>query len=192
MPGDAVLADTDTVEIRPRHLRRQRMKCRVCPRPAIIDLRRHNANFCGEHFIKFCHDQVAKAIKDFSMCEPDDRLLVAVSGGKDSLAVWDMRPPWLRSRPASIDPDGEHSRVSGTTSASLPRKRQLRLIEIDLRDAYGYDDARGGRRHQSGCRARPVGCPSDTSSTLRRSTAATTPSSPSTTSTTRRRCSTAT
>ena len=66
------------------------MKCRVCRGPAVIDLRRHNANFCGEHFTRFCRDQVAKAIDDFDMLGPDDRVLVAVSGGKDSLAVWDL------------------------------------------------------------------------------------------------------
>ncbi|MEZ5379445.1 MAG: tRNA(Ile)-lysidine synthetase [Acidimicrobiales bacterium] len=117
------------------------MKCRVCRGPAIIDLRRHNANFCGEHFIKFCHDQVAKAIKDFSMCEPDDRLLVAVSGGKDSLAVWDM----LTAMGYEADGlyiglgIGEYSDVSGHYVRQFAEERQLRLIEIDLRDAYGYD-----------------------------------------------------
>ena len=59
-------------------------------RPAIIDIRRHNANFCGEHFLKLCRDQTAKAIAQFDMLQPGDRVLVAVSGGKDSLAVWDI------------------------------------------------------------------------------------------------------
>ena len=66
------------------------MKCRVCRGPAVIDLRRHNANFCPEHFVKFCRDQTAKAIGDHDMLQRDDRVLVAVSGGKDSLAVWDI------------------------------------------------------------------------------------------------------
>ena len=30
------------------------MKCRVCREPAVIDLRRHNANFCREHFLQHC------------------------------------------------------------------------------------------------------------------------------------------
>ena len=61
------------------------MKCRVCRGPAVIDLPRHNANFCAEHFLRFCRQQVEKAIGEFDMCTPTDRLLVAVSGGKDSL-----------------------------------------------------------------------------------------------------------
>ena len=66
------------------------MKCRVCREPAVIDIRRHNANFCVDHFLRLCRDQVTKAIDDFDMLNPGDRVLVAVSGGKDSLAVWDL------------------------------------------------------------------------------------------------------
>ncbi|MGA1035649.1 MAG: hypothetical protein ACO3VI_10065 [Ilumatobacteraceae bacterium] len=65
-------------------------KCRSCREPAVIDLPRHNANFCAEHFIQLCLRQMRRAIEDFSMFGPSDRLLVAVSGGKDSLALWDM------------------------------------------------------------------------------------------------------
>ena len=57
------------------------MKCRVCRGPAVIDVRRHNANFCPDHFVKHVDEQVAKAIKEFSMIEPGERALVAVSGG---------------------------------------------------------------------------------------------------------------
>ena len=43
------------------------MKCRVCREPAVIDVRRHNANFCRDHFLRLCRDQVATAIEDFEM-----------------------------------------------------------------------------------------------------------------------------
>jgi len=66
------------------------MKCRVCREPAVIDLRRHNANFCREHFVAHCEEQVRRAIKHFRMIVPDERVVVAVSGGKDSLALWDL------------------------------------------------------------------------------------------------------
>ena len=66
------------------------MKCKVCRGPAVIDIRRHNASFCSDHFIAHVQGQVARAIKEFDMFTSDDRLLIAVSGGKDSLAVWDL------------------------------------------------------------------------------------------------------
>ncbi|MBW3594247.1 MAG: adenine nucleotide alpha hydrolase family protein [Actinobacteria bacterium] len=66
------------------------MKCKVCKGPAVMDIRRHNAAFCKPHFLDHFRNQVARTIKEFSMFTSDDRLLVAVSGGKDSLAVWDV------------------------------------------------------------------------------------------------------
>jgi hypothetical protein len=62
----------------------------VCRAQAVIEIRRHNAGFCQPCFLKHCRDQVVRAIDDFSMMGHDDRVLVAVSGGKDSLALWDI------------------------------------------------------------------------------------------------------
>ncbi|HVM36286.1 MAG TPA: ATP-binding protein [Actinomycetota bacterium] len=66
------------------------MKCKVCRGHAVVDVRRHNAAFCGDHFVDHVRAQVARAIKEFRMFEPEERLLVAVSGGKDSLALWEI------------------------------------------------------------------------------------------------------
>ena len=65
------------------------MKCRKCGGQASIELRRHNAAFCAEDFIEFFRNQVREAIRKFKMFGPDEKVLVAVSGGKDSLALWD-------------------------------------------------------------------------------------------------------
>ncbi len=66
------------------------MKCVTCGEPAIIDIKRHNAGFCAHHFIEHVHRQVERAISSFRLFSENDRLLVAVSGGKDSLALWDI------------------------------------------------------------------------------------------------------
>jgi uncharacterized protein (TIGR00269 family) len=62
----------------------------VCRDHAVVDVRRHNAAFCRDHFLDHVRAQVARTIKEFRMFGPDDRLLIAVSGGKDSLALWDI------------------------------------------------------------------------------------------------------
>lgn len=66
------------------------MKCRKCGGAAALELRRHNAAFCTPHFVEFFRRQVREAIRQYRMLEPDDEVLVAVSGGKDSLALWDV------------------------------------------------------------------------------------------------------
>jgi len=123
------------------------MRCRVCRGPAIIDIRRHNANFCAEHFLKLCRDQVAKAIGEFDMISPGERVLVAVSGGKDSLALWDLLLD------LGHDTDGlylglgigDYSDRSHRYARDFADRRGAKLVEIDLPGDYGYDVAGGAK-----------------------------------------------
>lgn len=123
------------------------MKCRVCRGPAVIDVRRHNANFCTEHFLRLCRDQVAKAIAEFDMLHPGERALVAVSGGKDSLAVWDLLVE------LGYEADGlylglgigDYSDDSGRYARSFASERGLTLHEVDLPAEYGFDIPEGAR-----------------------------------------------
>src|SRR2546427_1490012 len=66
------------------------MKCRKCGGTAVLELRRHNAAFCAPDFLDFFRNQVREAIRKYRMLEKDEHVLVAVSGGKDSLALWDV------------------------------------------------------------------------------------------------------
>ncbi len=123
------------------------MKCRVCKGPAVIDVRRHNANFCVEHFLRLCRDQTAKAISQFAMLEPGERVLVAVSGGKDSLALWDL----LLELGYPTDGlyvglgIGDYSDSSATYARAFAAERALELVEVDLRETHGYDIPTGAK-----------------------------------------------
>lgn len=66
------------------------MKCTRCRAPAEVQLRAHNAGFCRPCYLFFFRRQVERAIAAERMFAKADRLLVAVSGGKDSLALWDV------------------------------------------------------------------------------------------------------
>jgi uncharacterized protein (TIGR00269 family) len=66
------------------------VKCRKCGAQATIELRRHNAAFCAGDFQDFFRKQVREAIRKHRMFTPEESVLVAVSGGKDSLALWDV------------------------------------------------------------------------------------------------------
>ena len=66
------------------------MNCTKCKTKAVIKIPRHHAAFCKTCFTSFVHDQVTRAIKSEKMFGRGDRILVAVSGGKDSLALWDI------------------------------------------------------------------------------------------------------
>ena len=75
------------------------------------------------------------------MFGPDDRILVAVSGGKDSLALWDMLIE------AGYEADGfyvglgigDYSDESGDYVRAFAAERDLLLLTVDLSEEYGYD-----------------------------------------------------
>jgi uncharacterized protein (TIGR00269 family) len=117
------------------------MKCRSCRAPAVIDIRRHNAGFCQECFFKHCREQVVRAIDTYDMIKPGERVLVAVSGGKDSLALWDL----LLDLGHEADGlylglgIGGYSEPSGEYARDFARRRSAHLVEIDLPTDFGYD-----------------------------------------------------
>jgi tRNA-5-methyluridine54 2-sulfurtransferase len=117
------------------------VKCTVCRGPAVIDLRRHNANFCPDHLLRFCRDQVARAIADHEMLGPDDRILVAVSGGKDSLALWDILVELgYHADGMTLGLGiGDYSETSTAAAVAFAAERGLALRQVDLREHYDYD-----------------------------------------------------
>src|SRR6476661_1436351 len=117
------------------------MKCRRCREPAIIEVRRHNAAFCRDCFLHHCREQVRRAIDEFDMIAPAERVLVAVSGGKDSLALWDIL------RDIGVDADGlylglgigSYSDESGDCARGYAGERGGKLVEVDIPTEYGFD-----------------------------------------------------
>ena len=66
------------------------MRCRKCTEQAIINMRQHKLALCKHHYVEWIQEQTQRFIEKYEMFTPQDRVLVAVSGGKDSLALWDV------------------------------------------------------------------------------------------------------
>ena len=116
-------------------------KCRRCKGKAVVELRRHNAAFCKECFVRFFREQVRRAIEGEDMLSATDRVLVAVSGGKDSLALWDVLID------LGYDATGyhivlwtgeEYAPESLRYSQAFADERGVKLVVCDLREELGF------------------------------------------------------
>jgi uncharacterized protein (TIGR00269 family) len=63
------------------------MKCTRCKSTAVVALPSHHAGFCETCFLAFFTAQVEKGIRRQRLFDHSDRILVAISGGKDSLSL---------------------------------------------------------------------------------------------------------
>lgn len=153
--GDQVLDDDAEVEIRPVISGGAGpATCVVCDRTAVIEEPRHRAAWCPTHFVDHVQAQVRKAIdlapgleRSERMASYGERILVAVSGGKDSLALWDV----LLSLGYRVDGlyiglgIGGYSARSEQVCRSFAEERGARLHVVDLADTYGYTTPSGAQ-----------------------------------------------
>lgn len=63
------------------------MKCKVCKAEAAVGLKSRNAAFCEKCYLEFFRRQVQRGIESRKLFEKDEKILVALSGGKDSLSL---------------------------------------------------------------------------------------------------------
>lgn len=66
------------------------MKCGKCGGIAVLNMRQHRRSLCAEHLVEWFLTFTQRTIEKYDMFTAEDRVLLAVSGGKDSLALWDV------------------------------------------------------------------------------------------------------
>lgn len=115
------------------------MKCRRCRKPAVIKMERHNTSLCRYCFDFYLFDQLKKAITEGEMFRRDEPVLVAVSGGKDSLVLWHALMK-LGYRTTGLHLNlgiGAYSAQSQEKAKAFAEAHRLKLIIHDYKEAYG-------------------------------------------------------
>jgi tRNA-5-methyluridine54 2-sulfurtransferase len=116
-------------------------RCRQCRAAAVIEGPRHRAAWCAEDFLDHVRGQVRRAIDEHAMCSYDDAILVAVSGGKDSLALWDvLLDMGYRADGLYLGLGiGGYSSRSEQVVRDFASRRDVTLHVHDLAGEFGFD-----------------------------------------------------
>lgn len=111
-------------------------KCQKCGAKAQVYLPQHRLALCKDHYLEWFENRVEKTIKEFRMFSRSDRVLVAVSGGKDSLSLWNA----LYKLGYEVDGFyinlgiGEYSQKSNILATEFSQKIGRKLYSISLKD----------------------------------------------------------
>src|ERR1700716_1801234 len=115
------------------------MSCHSCRAPANVEIRRSRTAYCAGCYPAWFRSQVQERIDHERMFRRSQSLLVAVSGGKDSLALWHA----LTELGYQADGMyirlgiGDYSRRSQEKSESFAARHDLVLHQVDLKDEHG-------------------------------------------------------
>ena len=118
------------------------MKCRKCGGKAAVNMRQHKLALCKEHFLDWMPEQAERFIKKYEMFTHYEKVLVAVSGGKDSLALWDILSRLGYQADGlyiglGIDEGLGYSSESQRLTQKFADEHNLKLHIVDVEKEYG-------------------------------------------------------
>lgn len=118
------------------------MKCRKCANKAMTYMPEHKLALCRECYSPWFLDYMERTIKKFKMFTRRDRILVAVSGGKDSLALWHALTALGYEADGfyidlGIEGRNHYSALSRRACETMSEKLGRRLHVVSVREAVG-------------------------------------------------------
>jgi len=116
------------------------VRCKRCrTAPVAIALPRHHTALCAACFDRYVVDQVERGIKQYQMVRRDEPVLVAVSGGKDSLGLWDLlnRMGYTTTGVHVQQGIDGYSNASEVKTRAFAEANRLPLVVHDLNREYG-------------------------------------------------------
>jgi uncharacterized protein (TIGR00269 family) len=118
------------------------MRCVKCALKAVINMRHHKLALCKDHFLEWIPAQTQRFIEKYQMFSPQERILVAVSGGKDSLSLWDILHRLGYDADGlyiglGIDGGFGYSEESQRLSEKFAKERRLKLNIVIVEKEFG-------------------------------------------------------
>ena len=105
-------------------------------------MRQHRLALCKEHYLEWVPEQTERFIKKYNMFTLDEKILVAVSGGKDSLSLWDILIRLGYHADGlylglGIDGGFGYSTESHRLAEKFAGEHSLKLQVVDIKNEYG-------------------------------------------------------
>lgn len=119
------------------------MKCRKCGGKASVNMRHHKLALCREHYLEWVPEQTERFIKKYNMFTRNEKVLVAVSGGKDSLSLWHILLKLGYQADGlylglGIDGGISYSDESQRLSQKFADQHGLKLHVVSVQKEYGF------------------------------------------------------
>jgi len=120
------------------------LKCRICQKVKEgVHLRSYNLKICFDCFLDFFRKRVKETIEKFKMFSPKDKIAVAISGGKDSMALAKV----LKNLGYNITlfhinsqiKENNYSEKSQKAVEEFAKRENLPLRILDFKDEIGID-----------------------------------------------------
>ena len=105
-------------------------------------MRQHKLALCKEHYLEWIPEQTERFIKKYEMFTHEEKILVAVSGGKDSLSLWDILIKLGYQADGlylglGIDGGIKYSNESQRLAEKFANENNLKLHVVDIEKEYG-------------------------------------------------------
>jgi uncharacterized protein (TIGR00269 family) len=121
----------------------------MCGQKAVVNMRQHKLALCKDHFLDWIPEQTERFIEKYKMFTREEKVLIAVSGGKDSLSLWDILQRLgyqadglyiclgIDDQRSQIGEGLNYSSESQRLTEKFAAERGLKLHIVDIQKEYG-------------------------------------------------------
>ncbi len=125
-------------------------RCKICGEEAFVYLPQHNLALCREHFVQRHERVVLDTIRKHRMFSKKDKVLVALSGGKDSVGLlWILKKHGFNVSALFIDLGmGAHQKRVNEVIDQVAQRTGVPVVRYSLKEHYGVDMPELFRRYR--------------------------------------------
>ena len=119
------------------------LKCTFCGRKAVYNRRYAGTLLCDRCLIKSVERRFWRAVAEHKLIAPNEKIAVAVSGGKDSVVALHLIADYCKNKNCEVAAVTIDEGIKGYRNHSLPAAREnaeelgLEHLIVSFKDAYG-------------------------------------------------------